>query len=61
MTKADIGQLLSDQMFQFAPLGSRKLPMIEPDAFDDAEGMGFEPLDRWGDRKFSLRPHSWRD
>ena len=30
---------------------------IEPEPFDDAEGDGFAPLERWGDRAF----REWND
>jgi hypothetical protein len=28
------------------------LPHIECEPFDDADGHGFDPLERWGDRRF---------
>ena len=58
MTKADIGQLLSDQMCEFM---GRKAPMIEAEPYDDELGNGFDPLSRWGDRVYRLQPHTWMD
>jgi hypothetical protein len=57
MTKADIGQLLSDQVCEFI---SRKAAMIEPEVYDDEDGDGYEPLDRWMDRKFRPIPAHMR-
>lgn len=51
LNKADIAQILSDQY--------RKPPMIEAEAFDDAEGIGFRPLDRWGDRVYRMKDRRW--
>ena len=33
----------------------RKIAVIEPDVFDDENGHGYDPLARWGDRRFSTR------
>lgn len=59
MTKADVAQLMFDQVTSFAEGCSRKQPMIEADCFDDAEGIGFLPLDRWGDRRFKVQDRRW--
>jgi len=62
LSKSDIAQLMSDQVTAFSSsLAARKRPAIEFEPFDDAEGIGYDPLNRWGDRKFKLKPHSWTD
>jgi hypothetical protein len=33
----------------------RTLPHIECEPFDDADAIGLEPLDRWGDRRFRVQ------
>lgn len=58
MTKADIGQVLSDQVSEFL---SRKPALIEADCYDDETGDGYDPLSRWGDRVYRLQQRTWRD
>lgn len=54
MTKADVGQLLSDQMTEF--LGTRKAVMIEPDFMDDEDADLRLGLNRWQDREYTKAP-----
>jgi len=56
MTKAEIAQLLSDQMCEFM---GRKAPMIEVDCWDDESGDGYKPLDRWMDRLYQPSHNRW--
>lgn len=58
MTKADIAEILSDQV---TPCLGRKQPLIEAEPFDDAEGIGFQPLDRWGDTRFKPYHSRWSE
>lgn len=58
MTKYEIGQILSDQVTTFC---GQVQAHIEPEPLDDEAGGGYDPLTRWGDRKFKLKQHDWRD
>jgi len=60
LSKSDIGQLLSDQVSEYITTNGRRIqPLIEADPYDDAEGDGFDPLNRWGDRRFKLQASRW--
>ena len=59
MTKADIGQLLSDQVTEFSSLSCHKQPLIEAEPFDDESGDGYKPLDRWMDRLYRQSNNRW--
>ena len=60
LSKSDVGQLLSDQISEFIiDLRARKQPLIEAEDYDDEHGHGYDPLTRWGDRKFKLQHNHW--
>ena len=42
-------------------INGRKLPVIEPDVYDDENGHGFDPLDRFGDAKFKPYRSRWSE
>ncbi len=56
MTKLDVAQLMSDQIGLY--LGQRQ-PLIEAEPYDDEFGHGFDPLDRWGDARYSPYRSRW--
>jgi hypothetical protein len=54
MTQAEIGELLSDQVYSFLnDLKAQRRAAIEPDCWDDEEASGLLALDRWADRRFA--------
>lgn len=56
MDKSKIGQLLSDQVTTFC---GQVQAHIEPEAYDDERGDGYQPLARWGDRRFKTEANHW--
>lgn len=59
-SRSEIAQLMHDQIYSHAvAIDNMRKPQIEAEVFDDEAGHGYDPLNRYGDRRYHLYEDAW--